>query len=353
MGIVYLAEQEEPIRRRVALKVIKPGMDSKQVIARFEAERQALAMMDHPNVAKVFDAGATPEGRPFFAMEYVAGIPITKYCDKHRLTTRQRLELFTRVCEGVQHAHQKGIIHRDIKPSNVLVALQDERPVPKVIDFGVAKAVSQRLTEKTLFTQHGVLIGTPEYMSPEQAEMTTLDIDTRTDVYSLGVILYELLVGALPFDSKELRRGGYESIRRKIREEEPPRPSTRLSTLGERSTESAKLRQVDLSTLQRQLRGDLDWITMKDHDEGAGEGPDASIRVAVGPRRRPQAAPQARAGAGRASVGGVPGPEVRPSASSRRGRGRGRRSGTGGVRWNDDGPDAEDRRRAEQRRAPA
>jgi non-specific serine/threonine protein kinase/serine/threonine-protein kinase len=263
MGEVWLAEQTEPVTRRVALKVIKQGMDTKQVVARFEAERQALAMMDHPAVAKVFDAGATPEGRPYFAMEYVKGVPITTHCDRHRLSNAERLKLFMQVCEGVQHAHQKAIIHRDLKPSNVLVSIQDGKAVPKIIDFGVAKATAQRLTEKTVFTQLGVLIGTPEYMSPEQAEMTEQDVDTRTDVYSLGVMLYELLVGALPFDPKELRSGGYDGIRRKIREEDPPRPSTRLSTLGDRSAESAKCRQVDLPSLQRQLRGDLDWITMK------------------------------------------------------------------------------------------
>jgi non-specific serine/threonine protein kinase/serine/threonine-protein kinase len=263
MGEVWLAEQTEPVNRRVALKVIKQGMDTKQVVGRFEAERQALAMMDHPAVAKVFDAGATPEGRPYFAMEHVHGVPITEFCDRHKLSNRERLELFIQVCEGVQHAHQKAIIHRDLKPTNVLVATQDGKRLPKIIDFGVAKATAQKLTEKTVYTQMGVLIGTPEYMSPEQAEMTGEDVDTRTDVYSLGVILYELLVGALPFDPKELRSGGYEGIRKKIREEEPHKPSTRLSTLGDKSTESARCRRVDLPTLQRQLKGDLDWIAMK------------------------------------------------------------------------------------------
>ena len=208
MGEVWLAEQRQPVRRQVALKVIKAGMDTREVIARFEAERQALALMNHPNIAGVYDAGATPEGRPYFAMEYVQGMPITEYCDKQRLSIRERLALFIDVCAGVQHAHQKGIIHRDIKPSNVLVTTQDEKHTPKIIDFGVAKATSQRLTERTVFTELGQLIGTPEYMSPEQAEMTNLDIDTRTDVYSLGVLLYELLAGVRPFDSKELRRGG-------------------------------------------------------------------------------------------------------------------------------------------------
>ena len=230
MGEVWLAEQRQPVRRQVALKVIKAGMDTREVIARFEAERQALALMNHPNIAGVFDAGATPEGRPYFAMEYVHGIPITDYCDKQRLSIRERLTLFVDVCAAVQHAHQKGIIHRDIKPSNVLVTTQDEKHTPKIIDFGVAKATSQRLTERTVFTELGQLIGTPEYMSPEQAEMTNLDIDTRTDVYSLGVLLYELLAGVRPFDSKELRRAGLAEIQRTLREDEPPRPSSRISS---------------------------------------------------------------------------------------------------------------------------
>ncbi len=263
MGEVWLAEQKKPLRRRVALKLVKLGMDTKQVIARFEAERQALALMDHPNVARVIDAGSTPQGSPYFAMEYVKGEAITRYCDKQRMTTKERLTLFTQVCEGVQHAHQKGIIHRDIKPSNVLVMVDGERVVPKIIDFGVAKAIEQRLTEKTVFTQFGTLVGTPEYMSPEQAEMTGLDIDTRTDVYSLGVLLYELLVGALPFDANELRRAGFDEIRRKIREDEPPKPSTRISGLGEASGEAAKQRRTDPHSLVQVLFGDLDWITMK------------------------------------------------------------------------------------------
>jgi serine/threonine protein kinase len=263
MGEVYHAKQEKPVRRKVALKIIKRGMDTDQVIARFEAERQALAMMNHPNVAKVFDAGATERGRPYFAMEYVQGVPITEFCDRHRLTTKERLELFMQVCEGVQHAHQNAIIHRDIKPSNVLVTVQNGRRVAKIIDFGVAKATAQRLTERTLFTELGQLIGTPEYMSPEQAEMTAENVDTRTDVYSLGVLLYELMVGALPFDSRELRQAGFDEIRRKIREEEPSKPSTRIGTLGDVATDSARHRRTDPASLARQLRGDLDWITMK------------------------------------------------------------------------------------------
>ena len=263
MGVVYEAVQAKPVRRKVALKLIKWGMDTKEVVARFESERQALALMNHPNIASVFDAGATDEGRPYFAMEYVHGIPITEYCDKHRMTIQERLELFILVCEGVQHAHHKGIIHRDIKPSNVLVAVQDDKPVPKIIDFGVAKATSQRLTEHTVATELGQLIGTPEYMSPEQAEMTNLDIDTRTDVYSLGVLLYELLVGAQPFDATELRKAGLVEIQRKLREDEPERPSTKVGSLGKVSTTSASNRRVEVKALESQLRGDLDWIAMK------------------------------------------------------------------------------------------
>src|SRR5438876_1053355 len=231
MGEVWLAEQIRPVHRQVALKIIKAGMDTAQVVARFEAERQALALMSHPAIAQVFDGGATPHGRPFFGMEYVRGESITAYCDRHRLTTRERIDLFQDVCDGVQHAHQKGIIHRDLKPSNILVTVRDDRPVPKIIDFGVAKATTQSLTERTLYTELGALIGTPEYMSPEQAEMSGLDIDTRTDVYALGVLLYELLTGVLPFDSKTLREKPLDEIRRTIREADPPRPSTRVTTM--------------------------------------------------------------------------------------------------------------------------
>jgi serine/threonine protein kinase len=263
MGEVWVAEQHKPIHRRVALKLIKAGMDTRQVIARFESERQALALMDHPAIAKVFDAGETSDGRPYFVMEYVQGIPITAHCDKNRLTTKERVELFKDICEGVQHAHQKAIIHRDLKPSNILIAFHNGKALPKIIDFGVAKATAQSLTERTMYTERGMLIGTPEYMSPEQAEMSGQDIDTRTDVYSLGVILYELLVGALPFDPKELRRSGFDEIRRKIREEDPPKPSTKLSTMGDESTAQALNRRTERPALIRQIRGDLDWITMK------------------------------------------------------------------------------------------
>ena len=263
MGEVWLAEQTEPVQRKVALKVIKAGMDSAQVVARFEAERQALALMDHPAIASVYDGGTTPQGRPYFAMEYFRGEPITTYCDRQRLSTTARLELFIRVCEGVQHAHQKGIIHRDLKPSNILVTLQDDHPTPKVIDFGVAKAIARPLTERALYTELGALIGTPEYMSPEQAEMSGLDVDTRTDVYALGVLLYELLTGTLPFDSKELRQGGLGEIQRIIREKEPSRPSTRITPPGLASTAAAQNRQTEPRRLASELRGDLDWITMR------------------------------------------------------------------------------------------
>jgi non-specific serine/threonine protein kinase/serine/threonine-protein kinase len=263
MGVVYQADQQAPVRRTVALKLIKAGMDTEQVIARFESERQALALMDHAGIARVYDAGATEQGRPYFVMEYVRGEPITRFCDSRRLTIAERLELFAQVCEAVQHAHHKGVIHRDLKPSNVLVTELDGNPVPKIIDFGVAKATQQRLTERTFFTELGAMIGTPEYMSPEQAGPSAQSVDTRTDVYSLGVLLYELLVGALPFEPAELRRASYDEICRRIREEEPPRPSRRLSTVGGQSSEAARRRGTDARTLTRQLRGDLDWITMK------------------------------------------------------------------------------------------
>ncbi|HUI07399.1 MAG TPA: serine/threonine-protein kinase, partial [Verrucomicrobiae bacterium] len=263
-GVVYMAEQEEPVQRRVALKIIKLGMDTKQVVARFEAERQALALMDHPNIARVFDAGATESGRPFFVMELVRGIKITDYCDQNDLSTEERLQLFIEVCRAVQHAHQKGIIHRDIKPSNILVTVNDGVPVPKVIDFGIAKATQGRLTDQTLFTAFEQFIGTPAYMSPEQAAMTSLDVDTRSDIYSLGVLLYELLTGQTPFDAKELLAAGLEEMRRTIREREPLRPSTRLSTMQQADlTTTARRRRADPPRLIHLVRGDLDWIVMK------------------------------------------------------------------------------------------
>jgi len=263
-GVVYMAEQEKAVRRRVALKVIKLGMDTKSVIARFEAERQALAMMDHPNIARVLDAGATETGRPYFVMELVYGVKITDYCDQNRLGTDQRLELFIQTCHAIQHAHQKGIIHRDIKPSNILVTMHDGIPVPKVIDFGIAKATEERLTDKTLFTAYAQFIGTPAYMSPEQVELSGLDVDTRSDIYSLGVLLYELLTGRTPFDAKELLKSGVDEMRRTLREREPFSPSVRLHTLGgEELTKTAIQRHVEPPRLLSQLRGDLDWIVMK------------------------------------------------------------------------------------------
>jgi tRNA A-37 threonylcarbamoyl transferase component Bud32 len=263
-GIVYLAEQEEPVRRRVALKVIKLGMDTKQVVARFEAERQALAMMDHPNIAKVLDAGATDTGRPYFVMELVRGVRITEYCDQNQLSTEARLKLFVQVCHAIQHAHQKGVIHRDIKPSNILVMLADDVPVPKVIDFGIAKAIGERLTDKTVYTRFVQFIGTPAYTSPEQAGLSGLDVDTRSDIYALGVLIYELLTSRTPFEPKELAEASLDEVIRRIREEEPPKPSTRLSRLEQKEqTTTAQRRATEAPKLIRSLRGDLDWIVMK------------------------------------------------------------------------------------------
>ena len=262
-GVVYMAEQTKPVKRRVALKIIKPGMDTREVIARFEAERQSLAMMNHPNIAKVIDGGETQSGRPYFVMELVHGVPLIQFCDEQKLSTEARLKLFVMVCKAIQHAHHKGVIHRDIKPANVLVTLHDGDPVPKVIDFGISKAINQQLTEKTLFTNFGQMVGTPQYMSPEQAERSGLDVDTRCDVYSLGVLLYELLTGTTPLEANRLREAGFMEMQRLIKEEEPPKPSTRVSGIGPQVTAAAKLRGVSPDSLRRTLRGDLDWIVMK------------------------------------------------------------------------------------------
>ena len=279
-GVVYMAEQTEPVRRKVALKVIKPGMDTKEVVSRFEAERQALALMEHPNIAKVLDGGTTQSGRPYFVMELVKGIPVTRFCDENRLDAPSRLRLFISICRAIHHAHQKGVIHRDIKPGNVLVTLHDGEPVPKVIDFGVAKAISQQLTEKTMFTAFGQMIGTPQYMSPEQAEMSGLDVDTRSDIYSLGVLLYELLTGTTPLDPKRLRETAFHEMQKLIREAEPPKPSTRFTSLQEQSANIASNRNTAPDKLRRLLHGDLDWIVMRSLEKSRERRYDSANAVA-------------------------------------------------------------------------
>ena len=301
-GNVYMAQQSHPVKRKVAMKIVKPGMDSKQVIGRFESERQALAMMDHPNIARVFDAGTLPSGRPYFVMELVKGVPITEYCNTAQLTPAQRLDLFIDVCHAVQHAHFKGIIHRDLKPSNVLVTLHDDKPVVKVIDFGIAKAMNQELTDRTVFTEFKQFIGTPEYMSPEQAAMNGLDVDARTDIYSLGVLLYELMAGSTPFDSRHLRGAGYAEIQRIIREDEPPRPSTRVTRVSRTGHASravapappdgtttaeviARQRRTDPRSLSRLLAGDLDWIVMKAMEKDRSRRYDTASAMADDIRR--------------------------------------------------------------------
>ena len=324
MGVVYMAEQTQPVRRKVALKIIKPGMDTRQVIARFEAERQALALMDHPNIARVLDAGATGSGRPYFVMELVKGIPITDYCDQAHHSIPERLDLFMQVCKAVQHAHQKGIIHRDIKPTNVLITLHDGVPVPKVIDFGVAKATGQQLTEKTLFTAFAQMVGTPLYMSPEQAALAGLDIDTRSDIYSLGVLLYELLTGTTPFDAETFRTAAYDEIRRIIREQEPPKPSTRISTLGAALSTVLMNRHAELRQLERSdARG-----TRLDRDEGAREGPDSSLRDGQRFRGRRDAVPHRPDGRGVSAVGRLSAAEVRAAKPGGPDDGRPGRRGT-------------------------
>ena len=316
MGVVYVASQKEPVRRKVALKIIKPGMDTREVVARFEAERQALAMMDHPNIAKVFDAGATDAGRPYFAMELVKGTPITEYCDRAQLSTRERLELFVTLCHGVQHAHQKGVIHRDLKPSNLLVEVHDVRPVPKIIDFGIAKAMGQQLTEQSLHTAFDQMVGTPLYMSPEQAGQSCKDVDTRSDIYSLGVVLYELLTGHTPFEKDTLRTAGVDEMRRIIREVDPPRPSARVSTL----------QAADLSTISERRHiepAQAQPATARrvglDRDESDGQGPGSALRDGQRSGGRCRAVSPRRASPGLSTLGRVSLHQVRPPQPSRLG----------------------------------
>ena len=335
-GVVFMAEQTAPVRRKVALKIIKPGMDTKQVIARFEAERQALALMDHPNIARVFDAGATESGRPYFVMELVHGVPITEYCNLQKLTPSERLELFIDVCRAVQHAHQKGIIHRDLKPSNVMVTMHDDKPVPKIIDFGVSKAISQQLTEKTLFTAYGQMVGTPMYMSPEQAQLSGLDVDTRSDVYSLGVLLYELMTGTTPFDEATLKRVGFDEMRRMIREDEPLRPSARINTLkADLLSTVADQRKIDPHKLSQTLRGELDWIVMKCLEKDRNRRYESANGLAADI----DAILERRAGAGLPAVDQVSPGQIRAAAQSGTGSGRGiGRSASAGGRsvWQSD-----------------
>ncbi len=279
MGVVYMAEQEHPVRRRVAIKVIRAGMDSSIIAARFEQERVALAMMDHPHIARVLDAGTTSDGRPYFAMELVMGIPITEYCDQQHLSIKARLELFIPVCRAVQHAHQKGIIHRDLKPSNVIVGLYDGQPIPKVIDFGVAKAVGIKLIDRTMFTEMGQIVGTLEYMAPEQAELNNLDVDTRADIYSLGALLYELLTGSTPFTAQQLRSAGLSEMLRVIKDSDPARPSTRISTVVDLPRVAAN-RRIDPTRLASAIRGELDWITLKCLEKDRGRRYDSVVGLA-------------------------------------------------------------------------
>ncbi len=324
MGEVWVADQLEPIKRRVALKLIKPGMDSRSVLGRFEAERQALAVMDHPNIAKVLDAGTTPDGRPYFVMELVKGTPITDFCDARKLTPKQRLELFVPVCQAIQHAHMKGIIHRDIKPSNVMVELHDDRAVPKVIDFGVAKAIGQQLTEKTIYTGYGALVGTPAYMAPEQASFNALDIDTRADVYALGVLLYELLAGSPPIEKERLKLAALDEVLRIVRDEEPPRPSARLST-SQAKASIAATRQSDPAVGPGKALRPHEGRDRLDRHEGPRKRPHSPLRHRQRPGRRRAALPQRRCGGSVPAYVGLSADEGVPAEP----RGR---SGGGGIR---------------------